>query len=467
MNDPQRPVFVDGRWHLYYLYNADHPEGNGTAWFHATSTDLVSWRDEGVAINKYTNGLGDIQTGSVVVDTANTAGFGAGAVVALATQQDDGVQRQSLFHSADGGYTFRGHAGNPVMDHPGSKDWRDPKVMWDARRSQWVMALAEGHKIGFYTSANLTSWTYRSGFERDDLGLLECPELFEMSVDGDPRRTTWVLGTSANGSSRGRTTGYAYWTGSWDGTRFAPTDPEPSWLDSGPDFYAAMTWDDPHASDDERLATRYALGWMNNWAYAGELPLREWSGGQLSVTREITLAGRPDGPPQLRSRPVAALDRLEGTPREVTPSMTATPDDPAGIDLPAAAHRLRLTVAADQREPARQVHLQLADDVTFTVDLERRTASLVRRTLPGSDLPESYAQLLTDTVTVPSDGVRLDILIDRMSVEVFVGGGERTFSALSFGATGPSRVRIDAVGGTARLDDVTLTPMAAAPPQRR
>ncbi|MEI8598432.1 hypothetical protein P4S64_15030 [Vibrio sp. M60_M31a] len=119
MNDPQRPFFIDGVWHFYYLYNADYPNGNGTAWYHMTSKDLVHWQEHGVAIHKYKNGLGDIQTGSAVVDTNNTAGFGAGAIIAIATQQHDGVQRQSLFVSTDGGYHFKEYDDNPIMDNPG------------------------------------------------------------------------------------------------------------------------------------------------------------------------------------------------------------------------------------------------------------------------------------------------------------------------------------------------------------
>ena len=152
MNDPQRPFMLDGVWHYYYLYNADHPEGNGTEWFHVTSTDLVHWKDEGVAIEKFKNGLGDIETGSAVVDHDNTAGFGKGAVVAVMTQQDKGIQRQSLFYSTDKGYTFKAYDRNPVMDNPGQEHWRDPKIIRDEARDQWVMALAEGEKIGLYTS---------------------------------------------------------------------------------------------------------------------------------------------------------------------------------------------------------------------------------------------------------------------------------------------------------------------------
>ncbi|MGN6220314.1 MAG: glycoside hydrolase family 32 protein, partial [Microbacterium sp.] len=131
MNDPQKPFFLDGLWHFYYLYNADHPDGNGTAWYHATSPDLVHWTDQGIAIDKYANGLGDIWTGTAVVDEHGTAGLGDGAVIAIVTQQTDGVQRQSLFVSHDGGYRFDAYEGNPIMDNPGVADWRDPRVFWD------------------------------------------------------------------------------------------------------------------------------------------------------------------------------------------------------------------------------------------------------------------------------------------------------------------------------------------------
>ena len=233
MNDPQRPFMLDGVWHYYYLYNADHPEGNGTEWYHVTSTDLVHWKDEGVAIEKFKTGLGDIETGSAVVDHDDTAGFGKGAVVAVMTQQDKGIQRQSLFYSTDKGYTFKAYDRNPVMDNPGKEHWRDPKIIRDEARDQWVMALAEGDKIGLYTSRDLKDWRYVSGFERKGLGILECPDLFQLDLDGDPAKRTWVMAASANGSGEGRTTGVAYWTGTWDGTTFTPADEKHQWLDAG------------------------------------------------------------------------------------------------------------------------------------------------------------------------------------------------------------------------------------------
>ena len=314
MNDPQRPFFLDGLWHYYYLYNSDYPQGNGTEWFHATSTDLVHWKNEGVAIPKFRNGLGDIETGSAVVDTEGTAGFGKGAVIAVLTQQHDGVQRQSLFYSTDNGYSFQSYGQNPVMENPGAEHWRDPRIVRDDSNNQWLMLLAEGHKIGFYTSPDLKQWTYVSGFEQDGLGILECPDFFQMDIDGDPAKRTWVLAASANGSGEGRPSGLAYWTGGFDGKAFT-ADGGHQWLDGGADFYAAVTWDDPRQSEGRRKASRHAIGWMNNWAYARQLPTEGWF-GTASVVRDIRLTSGAGGPALVQS-PTPALQSLEGMPAQV------------------------------------------------------------------------------------------------------------------------------------------------------
>ncbi len=341
MNDPQRPFFLHGLWHYYYLYNADYPAGNGTAWYHLTSTDLLHWKDQGVAIDKYRNGLGDIETGSAVVDHENTAGFGRDAVVAVMTQQQDGVQRQSLFYSTDDGHTFTAYGGNPVLDNPGHADFRDPKIIRDEANKQWVMTLAEGEKIGFYTSRNLRDWTYASGFTTTGLGILECPDLFQLDLDGNPAHRTWILAAGANGAAEGRTTGTTYWTGTWNGTTFTAANEQHQWMDAGSDFYAAVTWDDPRLTEGQRMGSRRAMAWMNNWSYARKLPTGDWS-GENSIVREIRLS-LVDGKPTLVSTPAKELNALSGA---TLTGGSGTLTEEGGIDLPrphSGAYRLDLT----------------------------------------------------------------------------------------------------------------------------
>jgi levanbiose-producing levanase len=462
INDPQRPVFVDGEWRLYYLYNADYPDGNGTEWHLATSTDMVTWKNQGVAIEKYRNGLGDILTGSSVVDERDTAGFGAGAIVALATQQDDGVQRQSLFFSTDGGVTFQNYEGNPVMDNPGATDWRDPKIVWDDARERWVMVLAEGERLGFYTSENLREWTYASDFVRTDYGLIECPDLFEM-VDPTSGRRTWVLGASADASATGGTTGFAYWTGAWDGERFTADADEPQWLDGGADFYAAVTWDDPRDGDQGRLERRYALGWINNWAYARDLPGGSWQGGSLSTTREIVLR-EVEGRLTLLSQPVAGLDAREGDPATATTLAVAAGEI---VDLPAqpatGAYRLRARVEAPDGGEVRLRFGSADAEVTVGYDAAAGVVFLDRRRDAVADaMPETYREIRT--APVDADGsLDLDVLVDASSIEVFTGDGRASLTSAAY-ADARAGVTVESVGGEARIRDLSVTPLAVNDP---
>jgi Beta-fructosidases (levanase/invertase) len=468
MNDPQRPLLIDGVWHYYYLYNADYPKGNGTEWYHSTSVDLIHWQDHGVAIDKYKNGLGDIETGSAVIDTKNTAGFGAGAIIAILTQQHEGVQRQSLFVSTDGGYRFKAYDGNPVMDNPGVHDWRDPKIIWDDKHNEWLMALAEGNKIGFYTSPDLKHWTYQSGFERNDLGLLECPDLFRMSVNGDPKNTRWVLATGANGANTGMTTGTVYWTGNWDGKHFTADENKPRWLDAGADFYAMVTWDDPRLSDTQRLASRYAIGWLNNWAYATKLPTTDWHGGTNSIIRRIELR-LIDGKPVLVSQPVDTLDKLEGTPEMLT-KVRVTDTSKTAIPQPKSdAYRLRVELEAASE--ANEVRFRLKEkNGHFAIvgyNFKDGTIFIMRdKDAIADSMPEVYREVRKALAPVRNGIIALDIIVDTTSIEVFVNNGEVALSDIVFGTPGANDLSVESFGGATELRFFQLSPLKVVPIQR-
>ena len=472
MNDPQRPLLIGGVWHAYYLYNADFPHGNGTSWRHMTSTDLVHWKDEGVAIEKFGNGLGDVETGSVVVDSEGTAGFGKGAIVALLTQQLDGVQRQSLFGSTDGGRSFVSSPANPVMENPGQKDWRDPKIFRDEAHHEWVMALAEGGKIGFYTSSDLRTWRYASGFEAQGLGVLECPDLFELNLDGDPQKPRWVLLAGANGASEGRTTGTVYWTGSWDGTTFVPDgqdgqrgtggQPRHQWADDGPDFYATVTWDDPRLSPAERGESRYMMAWMNNWAYANGLPTGAWQ-GEDSIVRKIRLA-TVDGGARLISEPLPALGDGRATNRVSPETLGEAPLERAQPDD--GAFTLEAEFSRDAGDTGHEARIVLtsagAPYATVGYDFAAGQAFLVR----GADAfhpPQPQEALYRAARTAPgrpgADRVRLRVLVDRSSVEVFIDDGERSLTALTFPPRGDRGYNVQTAGGTLGLRSLAETPL--------
>lgn len=469
MNDPQRPILIDGLWHYYYLYNAGYPKENGTEWYHLTSTDLVHWKDEGVAIAKYKNGLGDVETGSTVVDTDNSAGFGKGAVIAVMTQQDQGIQRQSLFYSTDNGYSFTAYAQNPVMDNPGQPNWRDPKIIRDEAHGQWVMALAEGEKIGLYTSRDLLHWSYASGFERTGLGTLECPELFQLDLDGDPAKRTWVLAASANGSGEGFTTGVAYWTGEWDGTRFTASGKPHQWLDAGSDFYAAVTWDDPRLTQSQRMSSRHAIGWMNNWAYARQLPTEDWHGGADSMVRDIRLE-TIRGTPTLVSKPTAAMESLGG-PVATVGERRMTQEGAGELPVPeGGAYRLDVTLERTPGDDGSVARIELGGEgrpfATVGYDFVKESAFISRdadaAATGNAELSPDY-RAMRHAASPPRNGtVELTIFVDYSSVEVFINGGEKTLTSLVFPTAATPGFHAATTGGTLTLKSISYRRLASA-----
>ena len=356
------------------------------------------------------------------------------------------------------------------MDNPGSQHWRDPKIVWDDARREWLMVLAEGHKLGFYTSPDLKDWTYRSGFERDDLGILECPDLFRMSLDGDPAKTTWVLAAGVNGGEHGMTTGTAYWTGDWDGEAFTAADPEPAWLDPGPTSTRPSPGTTPAcpSPSDSRLA--HAIGWLNNWSYAGDLPTDDWHGGADSVVRELALR-TVDDRPTLVSTPVEALDALEGEAETIEGEQVT---DAASTPLPqpvSDAYRLRVEVAPDRDDPASEVRFRIKEGdgafATVGVDFGAGVAFVARDTdAAAAAMPDAYRAVRTAPAPLREGVVTLDVIVDASSVEVFVNGGEAALSSVVFGAPGANGLSVESVGGITDVRSLRLAPLAVAPVDR-
>src|SRR6185436_1577185 len=189
-------------------------------WGHAVSKDLVHWRELPEAL--YPDEHGTMFSGSVVVDWKNTAGFQMGkdpALVAMFTAAGRPFT-QALAFSNDRGRSWMKYARNPVMGHIVAEN-RDPKVVWYAPQKKWVMSLYLDHNdFAIFTSHDLKSWEKLSDFKLS--GDAECPNFFEMSLDGKVKNRRWVF-FGANG---------VYVVGTFDGQKFTP-ETQPRRLQNG------------------------------------------------------------------------------------------------------------------------------------------------------------------------------------------------------------------------------------------
>ncbi|KOX15389.1 glycoside hydrolase family 32 protein [Nocardiopsis sp. NRRL B-16309] len=232
MNDPNGLIHHDGVYHLYFQYNPEGDRWGNMSWGHATSTDLLTWEEQPLAL-PYTDDE-HVFSGGIVFDEHNTSGLGTAEnppLVALYTSaytgasERPGIQAQSAAYSLDGGYTWERYDGNPVLDI-GSGEFRDPKVFWYEEGGYWVMAtvVATEHTVHFHRSDDLLEWEFLSDFgpAHADGGVWEVPDLFELPVDGDPDDTRWVLIVNLNPGSVAGGSGAQYFVGDFDGTAFTP-----------------------------------------------------------------------------------------------------------------------------------------------------------------------------------------------------------------------------------------------------
>ncbi len=430
MNDPNGLVYYKGKYHLFYQHN---PAGNVWGpmhWGHATSTDLFNWQDQAVALAP--DNTGTIFSGSAVVDAANTSGFKNGsedplvAVYTIAGTQ----QHQGIAYSNDGGLNWTKYASNPVLPNPGVPDFRDPKVFWHAGSNKWIMALAAGQKISFYSSADLKNWTFESSFGEGvgaHGGVWECPDLFQMLIEGT-NTSKWVLIVSINPGGPNGGSASQYFVGDFDGKSFTTETTETLWLDYGTDNYAGITYNNVPAADGRRIL----IGWMSNWLYAQQVPTTTWR-STMTVPRVLSLASNVQSY-ILKSMPVA----------EIANYKTATPDTSISTRVKSIeltdnpiikSGSYKINFSADLVS-SNNVLLTLGNTMEkLTISFDKATSQIIiDRSASGRvDFNSQFKQKIVCPFT-PQSGAPTDVklLVDKTSIELFVDDGAKVVTALFF-----------------------------------
>ncbi len=216
-NDINGPTFYNGQYHLFWqsfpfglIWNTGF-----MYWGHAVSTDLLHWQELDPAL--LNDSLGSPWSGTAVVDKNNDGGWGKNALVLYYACFDrvSDQEVQCIAYSTDSAKTFQHYSGNPIINTDwelGTTSTRDPKVFWYEPAHTWVMLLFEKDGRSFFNSRDMRHWTRKSHVS----GLWECPDFFELAVDGNPATKKWVI---HGGSSE-------YMIGSFDGKTFTPETPK-------------------------------------------------------------------------------------------------------------------------------------------------------------------------------------------------------------------------------------------------
>ena len=412
MNDPNGLFFKDGVWHLYYQYNPYGSMWGNMHWAHSTSTDLLHWQQQPVALAP--DAWGTMFSGSCVVDHNNTAGFGKDAIISMYTSSrptpfGGDVQAQCIAYSNDGGKTFTKYVGNPVITDE-KKDFRDPHVFWNEEAGFWNMILAAGQEMQIYSSANLKDWKYESSFGHEygnHGGVWECPDLMKMNVKGT-NKDKWMLICNINPGGPFGGSATQYFIGQFDGHKFTCED-EPSetkWMDYGKDHYATVTFD--NAPDGRRCA----IAWMSNWQYANQVPTKQFRSAN-SIVRDLGL-----------------FEYKGETYCSVLPAKEMTAARGAKVGAPTEACELVVDIKGDAQITLRNAKgekvVMTYDDAEETFDMDRRHSGNV-----------SFSDAFSVVTSSPTYGKvrQLRIFVDRCSVEAFDGDGKMCMTNLVFPST--------------------------------
>jgi len=354
MNDPNGPIWFNGRYHMFYQYNPHGAFWGSMHWGHATSPDMVHWHHEPLALTPTPGGYDrdGVFSGCVVLDrgvpTLIYTGVEPPATPAEATLRDGSHswrEVQCLAVSHDGLRTWR-KLGEPILASPPPglvvTGFRDPCVWQEGK--EWRMALGSGFAgkggaILLYRSPDLRRWTYLYPLAEgkgtgqpspnpvDNGEMWECPEFFPL---GD--RHVLLISTM----------GKVLWkSGTYAGGQFSP-DREGE-VDSGA-YYAARTMLD-------RRGQRILWGWIPERRPEAEHRAAGWA-GVMSLPRVLSL----DSGGQLHMAPAPAIEALRGEHTQIR----------AGID---SSRRLR---TLQIRDLAAEFRIEFLPDSAFLFQLQSR-----------------------------------------------------------------------------------------------
>jgi fructan beta-fructosidase len=413
LNDPNGLVYDRGEYHLFYQHNPYGWDWGNMHWGHAVSKDLVHWRELPIAL--YPRQFGDwCFSGSAVVDRDNTSGLKKGDEDVLVAAYTSTGRGECIVFSNDRGRTWTEHAGNPVVRHTG----RDPRLLWHAPTKQWVMAVydeADGKRgIAFHTSPDLKAWQFRSRID----GFYECPDLFELPVDGDAGKTKWVL---YSGDAK-------YVLGTFDGRAFTvESGKHQLWYGN---FYAAQTFS--NVPDGRRVQ----VGWGQGITFPG-MPFNQ----QMTFPCRLTLRTTPDGV-RLFAEPVREIESLHG-PKHAWADRVLQ----AGETFPTDVRGELFDVSAELEPDGAEAFGLTVRGVPVTYDVKKQELACGGKAAP----------------LAASDGrVRLRLLVDRGSVEVFGNDGRVALSAGVRPAEGERSVAVFSRGGNTRLRSLEVFELKSA-----
>lgn len=432
MNDPNGFSFYKGQYHLFYQYHPYHSHWGTMHWGHAVSRDLLHWEQLPTALAPDM----DYDRDGCFSGSATVLPDGRHLLIYTGVSketQPDGtvcdVQTQCI--AVGDGMDYEKYLGNPVLsskDLPEGAsrfDFRDPKLWITSDGSfRCVVGNCDGKKDGrilLYSSKDGFHWNYEKTLiaNQDRFGKMwECPDFFEL--DGKQVLLVSPQDMLPQGLEYHNGNGTLCIIGEYDEKTETFTEEQNQAIDYGIDFYAPQTI---LAPDGRRIM----IGWMQNWDTTNlHSSKRPWF-GQMSLPRELSVKNG-----RLFQKPIRELEtlrRAEVRYEHITFTDILKLDGIKGrkVDLELSVH------AGDKQNIYKKFAVRFAQNEIYQTSFSFRpyeSTLKVDRKFSGSrraiiNQRRSYVKNV--------DGeIKLRIILDNFSAEVFVNDGEQVLSVTMY-----------------------------------
>ena len=433
MNDPNGLVYYDGEYHLFYQHNPFGNEWGFMHWGHAVSKDLVRWEHLPIALYPDNDSKDKdsctAYSGSALVDHNNLTGLQKGEEKTILLFYTSRKCGQRLAYSNDKGRTWLKYDKNPIIAYNETDDARDPKVIWHESSKQYVMVLYRRPNnndkqkgISFYTSKNLLDWEFKNHL----VGFYECPDLVELHVNRREDDKKWVL-FDGDGS---------YVIGLFDGENFITESPKLQ-SDFGQNYYATQTWSNIPETDGRTIQ----IAWMKGAEFP-EMPFN----GQMTFPCELSLKKYLEGI-KLTRKPIREIELLHEK-GEVYENKNLIP----GINK-----NLLNSIKGDCFHLVGSFKIKTADSFGFVVRLDKTNNGIeIMYNVKNNTL----ICMGKSAVVEPVDGVvKLEILLDRASLEIFANDGKVAMSSAFTSTEKANGIYLFNIGGEVLVEKLEVYPV--------
>lgn len=427
MNDPNGFSFYGGEYHLFYQYHPYSTEWGPMHWGHAVSTDLLRWKYLPAAIAPDTeiDQVGCFSGSAIELPDSRHLLMYTGV---RQSRNEDGTRRdqQTQCLAVGDGLNYVKHDANPVLDDKDlpegftTADFRDPKL-WREEDGSYACVVGARTEDGsgailLFTSPDGFRWKYETILDRsyNEYGRMwECPDFFPL--DGKQLLITSPQDMSPLGLEFHNGNNTMALIGSYDLSTHHFEREQVQAIDYGLEFYAPQTMLTP----DGR---RVMIGWLQNWdTCSAQPPNAKWF-GQTSTPRELSLK---DG--RLIQVPVREIEALHG--RRVAYQDVTVQEEVSLKGVYGRMIDMTVTLRPADGDGFQQFTIKVAKgsqhytNITFFPK-----ASVLRVNRAHSGLARDIIHERDCLVRQRNGEIKLRILLDRFSLEIFANDGEQAMS---------------------------------------